>query len=612
MESGQTLKTDLPAVTFGIAEDEEIAGLALGRFIETYFPQAEVRWIRKDGAQALEALRSEPADVLIADISMPVMSGLELCEILTRENYPGVMLIYTAHARFAYAKKAVALNVFDYILKPCSDEDLRDTLERCIQESIRRKAEREQEQSVNTLISDVQKYALSLAAFGPEEGKQLQQFLRTVEWPAEGIGVLQTCVMHFLTLGTFSARQVRHFSEWASLLEKSGYRVSTDYVEGGHFLAVLQPEKKQLPAEFYVRTKIAARMAFENAQERQMKAYVSECCDSYTTINAQCHRKYEWKGNTGTSAWDQITCDGGRWRMIRVSEEKKYANMLERYLLDGNYSRTRNLLERLIQTEDWFWEAALLAVRTAEKLWPEVDFTPLYPGIAHGRKTAGYVEGQGTEESCSVRRSADYVECQGTEGSGSACRPAGYEGKQEIGGSAALPGEAFREETDFPHGCDFADVAAKSSSVASKSEYKTMFWEEVLYGEDNKERWLREYLSCMEKPGRSDGRDAMAHLLEWMQKHCAEDVTLGNAAARMGMETAYFSKYFKKTVGRNFVDVLTDYRMQRAERLLQEQPDLTLARLCEECGFSSKTYFSEVYKKWKGMTLTQYLKEIRN
>ena len=71
-------------------------------------------------------------------------------------------------------------------------------------------------------------------------------------------------------------------------------------------------------------------------------------------------------------------------------------------------------------------------------------------------------------------------------------------------------------------------------------------------------------------------------------------------------------KYFKKTVGRNFVDVLTDYRMQRAERLLQEQPDLTLARLCEECGFSSKTYFSEVYKKWKGMTLTQYLKEIRN
>ena len=42
-----------------------------------------------------------------------------------------------------------------------------------------------------------------------------------------------------------------------------------------------------------------------------------------------------------------------------------------------------------------------------------------------------------------------------------------------------LAGEAVSEETDFAHGCDSADVAAKSSSVTIKSKYKTSFWEET-------------------------------------------------------------------------------------------------------------------------------------
>ena len=39
--------------------------------------------------------------------------------------------------------------------------------------------------------------------------------------------------------------------------------------------------------------------------------------------------------------------------------------------------------------------------------------------------------------------------------------------------------ESHTKETDFAHGCDSADVAAKSSSVTIKSKYKTSFWEEV-------------------------------------------------------------------------------------------------------------------------------------
>ena len=48
--------------------------------------------------------------------------------------------------------------------------------------------------------------------------------------------------------------------------------------------------------------------------------------------------------------------------------------------------------------------------------------------------------------------------------------------------------------------------------------------------------------------------------------------------------------------------------MQHAEQTLLSHPEVTLDDLCRECGLSSKTYFSEAFKKWKGMTITQFLR----
>ena len=51
-----------------------------------------------------------------------------------------------------------------------------------------------------------------------------------------------------------------------------------------------------------------------------------------------------------------------------------------------------------------------------------------------------------------------------------------------------------------------------------------------------------------------------------------------------------------------------EIRMQHAEQMLLENPKYSLEELCKGCGLSSKTYFSEVFKKWKGITITQFLK----
>lgn len=80
-------------------------------------------------------------DVLLCDIEMPQENGLELVK-WTRENFPLVECIFlTAHAEFAYAKEAVRIGCFDYILQPVKFQDVEEVMERVARELDRKKQE---------------------------------------------------------------------------------------------------------------------------------------------------------------------------------------------------------------------------------------------------------------------------------------------------------------------------------------------------------------------------------------------------------------------------------------------------------------------------------------
>lgn len=75
------------------------------------------------GAEALEILEQQDIDIMVTDISMPGMSGLQLIETVS-ERWPDIRsILLTGFSDFQYAKKAIQLQAFDYILKPVSDEE---------------------------------------------------------------------------------------------------------------------------------------------------------------------------------------------------------------------------------------------------------------------------------------------------------------------------------------------------------------------------------------------------------------------------------------------------------------------------------------------------------
>lgn len=82
----------------------------------------------KNGVQALEIAEEEMPDVVITDIKMPYMDGLELSRRL-RKEFPDLrILLFTGFDEFEYAKEAVHLEVSEYILKPISSIELTKTL----------------------------------------------------------------------------------------------------------------------------------------------------------------------------------------------------------------------------------------------------------------------------------------------------------------------------------------------------------------------------------------------------------------------------------------------------------------------------------------------------
>jgi DNA-binding LytR/AlgR family response regulator len=77
---------------------------------------------------ALRLLRSEPVDVVLLDIAMPGLSGLELAQVLRQFRQPPAVVFVTAHQN--HAVQAFDLHAVDYVLKPIREERLGEALQR--------------------------------------------------------------------------------------------------------------------------------------------------------------------------------------------------------------------------------------------------------------------------------------------------------------------------------------------------------------------------------------------------------------------------------------------------------------------------------------------------
>lgn len=111
-------------------DDEPWVLKSLTRFIDWNSFCIQVESSFTDPFAALESIRSDPPDVVFADIRMPGMSGLELCQQCREAGIDALFVIATAYADFQYARTAIEHQVFSYILKPFEKEQMLELAER--------------------------------------------------------------------------------------------------------------------------------------------------------------------------------------------------------------------------------------------------------------------------------------------------------------------------------------------------------------------------------------------------------------------------------------------------------------------------------------------------
>ena len=93
-------------------------------------PNLECAGTAADGEEAVELVERVLPDLLITDIKMPLLGGLELVKRIRTTNPDLRILIVSGYSEFEYARQAIELGVDDYIVKPIDVHALQETLRR--------------------------------------------------------------------------------------------------------------------------------------------------------------------------------------------------------------------------------------------------------------------------------------------------------------------------------------------------------------------------------------------------------------------------------------------------------------------------------------------------
>ena len=131
-----------------IADDEINIILLIKSLIDRKKTAVEIIGEAGDGITALEMVRRLKPDVVITDIRMPGMSGMDLIRHVREEQIPVEFVIISGYSEFEYARSAIQYGVSDYLLKPIKKDELNDVLAKL---ESQRASRREQQMQFNLM-----------------------------------------------------------------------------------------------------------------------------------------------------------------------------------------------------------------------------------------------------------------------------------------------------------------------------------------------------------------------------------------------------------------------------------------------------------------------------
>ena len=92
----------------------------------------------------------------------------------------------------------------------------------------------------------------------------------------------------------------------------------------------------------------------------------------------------------------------------------------------------------------------------------------------------------------------------------------------------------------------------------------------------------------------------------YINDHFQKDISLDEVSKEVNVSPYYFSKLFKEETGQNYIEYMTEIRINKAKELLSQGNETSMKEICISCGYQDPNYFSRIFKKTVGLTPTEY------
>lgn len=500
-----------------------------------------------DGELAYPMIIKEKPDILITDIRMPFMDGLELCKLVKKELPNIKILILSGYDEFDYAKEAIRLGVTEYLLKPISSGKLLEALNG-VSESIRREKEDKdlvrkymEEMRENTEHEKQKFFEQMIAgnlsmADALETGKKYEMNLSA--------GMYNLLLFRF-TLGEENRKSGELLGEAEYAIEKLTERLEYVFefqrgVEGWAFLLMADNEEQM------------------SERVKELSKDLEEIMKNYSTI--------AYFGGIGQPV--------ARLRELEESFREAERALAARFTME---------LNRIISVED---------IRMAQNVdtLDDIEITS-FGEIEKTRTMLEKFLNNGAEDE--IDEFVDvYINELPEENLKSVLM------RQYIIMDAYIVMMSFCEKIEGIEG----EMQAQSEEL--KNSMKTI---QTLEEIKNYIRMLLKKIIGVRDTisGRRYSNIIEIAKDQIRKTYMSDEISLNTIAAEVVMSPSYFSSIFSKEMGKTFVEYLTEIRMDRAKELLMCS-SMKTSEIGYEVGYKDPHYFSYIFKKTQNCTPKEF------
>ena len=504
----------------------------------------------ENGKQAVEFVKTHEVDIVLTDILMPYMDGMELSHFL-HDNYPDILIvIFSGFGEFEYAKKAIQYNVSEYMLKPVTAMELTKVIENMKEKLDSRKKEQRKMESLTQVSQDYHKNANVIRS------KALDCLVKCTRDVQVSLDELERMGITF---------------------QAASYRVAVFDIDTYSEMYQMDMDKQQESAlmafvlfnvgdEIVVREK--AGVVYQEGNNRVCIIFAGNRTKEFSeNIHRICH---EIQKKVKEVIGLETSIGIGSW--VRSPYELIYSYRLAAKAIDYRYLLGGNLLFDMEEK------------KTDNSIFLINDLEILTESIKSGdrrlmEKTLEQIE---TEiKSALVEKSYACIYLQQViRAIGNTCQSLSEEPEKIIAQREALL-KAVTEQRMF-------------SQAAALVE-----------------KYAQEVFDALQELNSSSGQRQGMLAMDYIQKNYMDPcLSLNSICSYLNISTSYFSTIFKEMTGETFIEVLTRVRMEKAKELL-ENTTMKNYEIAEKVGFSDPHYFGISFKKITGKTPTEYAREKR-